>query len=110
VPQPTRLVIRMERVPGALLRLGAGVVAEQTEQRWGERRSSRPGRGCVGAVGGERIPWRGSGTRHVAASHPSAPATAALVQIDCMGKRIPDAASRLQAPSTAFQTADAVRP
>ena len=26
----------------------------------------------------------------------------ALVQIDCMGKRIPDAASRLQAPSTAF--------
>jgi hypothetical protein len=34
----------------------------------------------------------------------------ALVQIDCMGKRIPDAASRLQAPSTAFQTAGAVRP
>ena len=34
----------------------------------------------------------------------------ALVEIDCMGKRIPDAASRLQAPSAAFQTADAVRP
>src|SRR3984885_13824305 len=36
--------------------------------------------------------------------------TGALVQIDCMGKRIPDAAPRLQAPSTAFQTADAARP
>src|SRR5271168_1140667 len=48
----------MERVPGALLGLDAGVVAELTEQRWGERRSSRPGRGCVGAMGGERIPWR----------------------------------------------------
>jgi ubiquinone/menaquinone biosynthesis C-methylase UbiE len=34
----------------------------------------------------------------------------ALVQIDCMGKRIPDAGSTLQALSTAFQTADAVRP
>jgi hypothetical protein len=36
--------------------------------------------------------------------------TTALVQIDCMDKRIPDAAWSLQAPGTAFQAADAARP